>query len=269
MMVSDDHIVGERSGSGTQAIERALAVLRIIGEGAVTTQKVAERATLPRSTALRLLQALERERFAVRRGDGTWGVGPAVTELAARVDGRPALLDAARVWLERLVERFQETAILCVREGLESVCLDKLEGPQPMRFTVSVGTRTPLHAGATARTLLAFAPRQVVEDVLQRSPHRYTQGTITDAGALQKALERVRRNGFGYSEGEIDVGAFAVAAPVRGVGGDVVAALALAGPVARMTRSLRAEVAAALIDAAQAVSAALSGATYANEMEGE
>lgn len=253
--------MGERSASGTQAVERALAVLRIIGEGAVTTQAAAGRAGLPRSTTLRLLQALERERFAARRADGTWGVGPAVTELATRVDVRPALVDAARPQLELLVERFHETAVLCVREGLESVCVDKLEGPQPMRFTVSVGTRTPLHAGATARTLLAFAPPQILDAVRLRPQQRYTPGTITDGAALTKALERVVRTGFGYSEGEIDVAAFALAAPIRDANGDVIAALALAGPVARMSPSLRRTAAETLIDAAAAISAELTAAT--------
>lgn len=269
-MVKSDHMVDdEKSTSGTQAVERALSLLRIVGEGAVSTQAAATLTGLPRSTTLRLLQALERERFASRRPDGTWGVGPAVTELAARVDIRPALVDAARSQLELLVERFHETTVLCVREGLESVCVDKLEGPQPMRFTVSVGTRTPLHAGATARTLLAFAPSAIVDAVLVRPQLRYTPQTITDPDALRKALAVVRRNGFAYSEGEIDVAAFAVAAPIRDSNGDVIAALALAGPSARMSRSLRRTVADALMEAAAAITADLSAATHRNRMEEE
>lgn len=270
-MGKSDHIVAEgASASGTQSIERALALLRVIGAGSVTTQEAASLANLPRSTTLRLLQALERERFAVRRPDGTWGVGPAISELAARVDIRPALVEAARSQMQSLVERFHETAVLCVREGLESVCVDKLEGPQPMRFTVSVGTRTPLHAGATARTLLAFAPPAIIEAVLVRSQHRYTPQTITEGDALRKALAAVTRNGYAYSEGEIDVAAFAVAAPIRDSSGDVIAALALAGASARMSRSLRRAVADALIEAAATISADLSATpTHPTRLEEE
>lgn len=259
---------GERNVWGTQAIERALRLLVMVADGARTTQEIAATARLPRSTVLRLLQALERRRFAARRADGTWALGPAIAELAARVDMRWTLAEAARPRLGALVDEFQETAVVCVREGLESVCVEKLESGRSMRFTVSIGTRTPLHAGATARTLLAFAPPAIVEEVVSRSLKAYTQQTITSPDELRTVLARIHRLGYGYGESEIDVGAFAVAAPVRDGAGVVVAALAVAGPLARMTPALRKALVSAIVQASDSISEDLSSPSYRGEMEG-
>lgn len=269
MMGKDAHIVGAKGVlPGTQAVERALALLVMVSEGAATTQQLAAGTRLPRSTALRLLQTLERRRFLTRRPDRTWSVGPAVVELAAQVDLRWPLIEASRPHLEVLVARAQETAVVCVREGLESVCLEKLESARSMRVTVSVGTRTPLHTGATARTLLAFAPAQIVEEVLSQPLDAYTEYTVTRPDVLRTELSRIHRVGYGYSESEIDIGAYAIAAPIRGATGEVVGALAVAGPVSRMTPKVRKTLASTVVETADSISAELSPVTYRHEMEG-
>jgi IclR family transcriptional regulator, acetate operon repressor len=72
--------------------------------------------------------------------------------------------------------------------------------------------------------------------ILRRRLPRYTDSTITESGALRAELARVVEEGHARSFEELEVGLHAVAVPVWGQGGEVVAALSAAGPAYRLTR---------------------------------
>ena len=258
-MAESVHIVDSGSGSrfGTQAVERALSLLGLIADEPLTTTQVGEKALLPRSTVLRLLAALERHGY-ILRANTTWSLGPTLLEVTSRQNSHRGLTGVSRPYLQTLVERFEETAFLCVREGIDSLCVDKVEGSRQMRFTTSVGSRTPLHAGATGRTLLAFAPAAVREAVLSRPLKRFTIRTITDPTTLRRSLKEIRQLGYGYSDGEIDEGAFAVAAPVWAGADRALGVIAVAGPSTRMSPSIRQSLSEAVSDNARLLSDELS-----------
>jgi DNA-binding IclR family transcriptional regulator len=66
-------------------------------------------------------------------------------------------------------------------------------------------------------------------------PPALTEHTITDPTRLSAELARVRRDDFAEAIEELEIGLAAIAAPVRGAGGQVVAALSITGPTVRMT----------------------------------
>jgi DNA-binding IclR family transcriptional regulator len=82
--------------------------------------------------------------------------------------------------------------------------------------------------------LLAHASDAVRKDLLSRDLLRYTAATITDPEVLGKDLDRIVKQGWGSTAEEFEVGLSAVAAPVRGADGDVIAALSVSGPSFRM-----------------------------------
>jgi DNA-binding IclR family transcriptional regulator len=86
---------------------------------------------------------------------------------------------------------------------------------------------------------------------------RHTPRTITSAHDLRLELEKVRRQGMASAVDELEVGLAAIAAPVRGGGGDVVAALSISGPTLRMTAARITELEPVLIAEARALSARL------------
>lgn len=253
------HIVGTaaESRSGTQAVDRALTLLGFIADEPLTTAQVTEKILIPRSTVLRLLSALERHGY-VLRANGVWSLGPAILELASREDAFSGLARVARPYLQALVGRFHETAFLCVRERLACLCIDRVEGLRNMRFTTLVGSRTPLHAGASGRTLVAFAPRTVQDAVLSEPLKRYTSRTITDPRDLRRSLSQIRRRGYGYSDSEIDEGAFALAAPVWIGANKPLGVIVVAGPSARLDMSFQQSLSRAVLDSARQLSKELA-----------
>jgi IclR family acetate operon transcriptional repressor len=108
---------------------------------------------------------------------------------------------------------------------------------------------------ASGKVFLAFLPAQVVEPILNAPLRAFTEKTITTPALLQEELEATRQRGYGLDDEEFEVGIRAVSAPIRDIDGNVIAALSMPGPSNRLTPERIPEVAQALVEAANAVSA--------------
>ena len=78
------------------------------------------------------------------------GVAAAAQDAVVRTAHRHMLL---------LNQQVNETVILRVREGQETVCVARCETSHEMRIIGRVGNRRPLWYGAAGKVLLAFAPQ--------------------------------------------------------------------------------------------------------------
>ncbi len=97
-----------------------------------------------------------------------------------------------------------------------------------------LGRRTPVHCTASGKAITAFGPAEVRERLLDLPLDRVTPHTITDRAELEAQLEEVRRTGVARTHEELEVGLDAIAAPVFGAEGEVVAALDVSGPSHRL-----------------------------------
>lgn len=175
-------------------------------------------------------------------------------ERASRQDG---LLFAARPIMDHLQEVTGENVNLLVREHHEVVVVATREGRHSMRLFAHPGRHGPLHAGGASQVLLAFAPPPVRQAVLSAPLQRFTPHTITDPAALQRVLDRIRSQHWNVAQNDLDEGAFSVAAPIRGIGEEVVAAISVAGAVARLDEDRRQRNLAAVRLAADRISRSL------------
>jgi DNA-binding IclR family transcriptional regulator len=116
-----------------------------------------------------------------------------------------------------------------------------------------LGRAVPLHSTAIGKVLLAYGAAQLRPGRLERR----TEQTITSRVALDVELAAVRQHGYAVIDGELEPGLVAVAAPVYRDGGAVVAALSVSGPGTRLTPPRIADVAAACMAQASALSAVL------------
>ena len=97
-----------------------------------------------------------------------------------------------------------------------------------------VGQLTPLHATSSGKVLLAHLDPDERSALLARPLERYTAHTHTDRDALGSELDTVAEEGHASSHGELEIGLNAVAVPVRGEDGRVIAALSASGPDYRL-----------------------------------
>ncbi len=226
-----------QSAGSVRSVERTLDLL-IALERADLPQGLSElaRATgIPKATAQRLLMVLERRGF-VEKERLYYQLGPGVVPLAGAFLTGNSLARAALPMLEDLTFLFEETVSLQVRQGFDRVVVQRVQSRHSLGCILQIGQRLPLHLGASGRVLMAAMPEEELHQLLETlGEMRLADGTIFSREALLARLEEIRQRGFAVSWGEREPGVVSVAAPVSRPDRGTIAALALTGPVNRMT----------------------------------
>lgn len=231
----------------TGAVDRALAVLCTFSRErpALGVTEISERLNLTKSTVHRLLQALLlRGLVAQDPHRRQYTLGYRVLALAQAVPGEASLRHICRPHMTWLHSVTGETIALYVVAGDVRMCLDEIESPHMLRMSAGIGRCFPLHRGAASKALLAGGPSDAA--TWRRAVARLKSGELAQ---LEAEIGLLRRRGYAESAGETVAGAASVAAPIRGPGGEVVAAISVAGPAARFGAEASGRHAAALIEA--------------------
>jgi len=222
------------------ATGRSFAILEHVARArtAVDVMDIIDALNLPKATAYRLVDWFVTQGFLSREpGRKRLVVGPRFTALAfgALV---ASMRDTARhVILQRLVAAVSETCNVGSLVNGEIVYLDRVEAEHwPLRLQLGIGSRMPLHCTAIGKLFLAFAPARQRRNLLgSLSLEAFTEHTITSMSRLDEELKQIRRERVSFDREEFLVGVTCAAVPVTGVEGDVLAAVAVQGPVARLS----------------------------------
>jgi IclR family transcriptional regulator, acetate operon repressor len=224
--------------AGSQAVDRAAQLLVRVVESArpLGVGELAGASELPKSTTSRLLAALERQGLLQRDGDRTpVRPGPVLLRFAQRTEPDVTLVELADEHLDALAEESGETVNLGVPTPLGVDQLSQRDSRHFIGSTNWVGKRVPYHLTANGKVFLAW-------------------GAAASEHANPEELRAVPGRGYAIAVDELEVGLTALAAPVFGGDGNVVAALSISGPTIRLTRSRVEELAPALVEHADALS---------------
>src|SRR5437588_8341125 len=224
------------NGEGVRSVERAIAILDLLRQGGWRTgADVARELGVHRSTALRLLATLERQSFVERdQRTARYKLGRRLAQLASVVTGELDLRSLARPVCEELATAAGETATLDVLAGDVIVPIEQATASTSVVGVNWLGRRTPVHCTASGKVILAFGPASVRERLLGTQLEQVTPHTITVRAELESQLDAARTAGVAHTYEELEVGLDAIAAPVFGADGDVVAALDVSGPSHRL-----------------------------------
>lgn len=224
----------------------------------LTLSELARRSGVPKASVHRLCQELLEWGLLERAEPGTgYRLGLLLFEMGQRVSRQRLLRDAALRPMEELLAATGATVHLAIRAGLDVLYVEKLTGLRPVAEPSSVARRLPLHATATGKVLLAFAPRDVLDETVRAGLPRVTPRTLVSPALLGAQLDRVRRERCATEVEECRLGYASVAVPVVDGSGAVAAALSL---TARTTAAPLRQYLPALRRAGAVTSAAL-GAT--------
>lgn len=228
---------------GVRSVERAIAILDLLAQGGWQTgADVARELRVHRSTALRLLGTLERHGLVERdQRTAKYRLGRRLPQLASVVTGEFDLRYVARPVCESLAGALGETVTLDVLAGDVIVPIEQATASTSMVSVNWLGRRTPVHCTASGKVILAFAPQSVRLRLLAHPLERSTVHTITDRAELERQLDSAREAGVARTFEELELGLDAIAAPVFGADGEVVAALDVSGPSHRLRQEGRPE----------------------------
>jgi DNA-binding IclR family transcriptional regulator len=240
------------------SVARALALLDALAasDAGLGVNELARRIGVNASTASRLLATLERARIVERERGGPYRLGLRLVELSDRVLAQLDVRELARPWLTQLVQETGETATLSVPGEGEAITVDFVPSAFSVASMARLGRPSVPHATAAGKVMLAFGGG----DLAGLELTAFTARTIVDRAALAAELERVRSSGVAEAVGEREPDLNALAAPVLGRAGALLAIIGLQGPAPRLPAATRRALHEPLRTAAAAVSRSLGRA---------
>ncbi|GAB3499759.1 IclR family transcriptional regulator [Amycolatopsis cihanbeyliensis] len=238
-------------------LPRALRLLDAFGpaDTELSLAELAERSGLPKPTALRMLGELV-SWGALDRVDSGYQLGMKLFRLGQQVSRTRTLCDTGRPYLTDLYEATHENVHLAISDDLSTLFVDKVSGRSSVRIISRVGGRLPAYCTATGKVFLANSGRERFVRTVECGLTRYTPRTIVLPGLLRRELDRTGERGYGVNYEEAEVGVSAVAAPVYGPDGAVVAAISITGRASAVTAE---RLAPAVLTAARGFSRVLAG----------
>jgi len=241
-------------------VEKAVDLLFLLHEsaGPQGVTALGRALGIPKSSAHRLLTALSRRGLVEQDGRGRYVPGIGLVALGLGALEREPVVAAARPVLEQEAESLGETFFLVGARAGRLVVLDKAEGNGFLRAAPRVGSTVPVHATASGKLFLAFAPELVAH--ADAPLERFTPRTAAAADALAREVALARKRGWAANREEWIPGLAVLAAPIWLTTAERLAAIvAVAAPAPRMRSLGEAEVAARTLAAAARIAARLVG----------
>jgi DNA-binding IclR family transcriptional regulator len=248
--------VSSNSGTST-SVERAFELLDHIaaaGPNGLTLAELAAEVPTAKSTTHRYVTTLLELGVVRRDAAGRLQLGLRLVELAGSLLDGDNLRMAAEPVLHELVARTGETVHLGVptADG-HVVYIAKVESPQSVRLVSRIGARIPMHCSAMGKALLALMDGPQLQAALERPRDVRTMHTLTSQDALLAELEKVRVAGVAIDDEENELGVRCIGTVVHGNGTAPVGAISVSAPATRMTHERCAEVAPAVLAAAEEI----------------
>ncbi|MCX7275106.1 MAG: IclR family transcriptional regulator [Burkholderiales bacterium] len=189
---------GPESGNAPSSVQKACLILRAMSDTRnVRLTDIAQAAGQDKATTLRLLEVLTRHGFVNRDAESKrYSLGPEIFTLGAAAMARSDPRARVRPSLIQLVRSFEDTAILSVPRGAESVCVDVQVGSFAIRANyLEIGSRRPLGVGAGSLALLAWLPDEEIDALMPFIADRLASYPLLSPTMLRRSIEDSRRRG--------------------------------------------------------------------------
>ncbi|MBT2296005.1 IclR family transcriptional regulator [Pseudomonas fluorescens] len=223
----------EKNEVGVGAVSRLFAVLRSLGEtveGGERVTQLAQRIGLSQPTTHRMLRSLMDEGMVEQDARSKrYRLSLDFFALAALAGNTGNLRELTRPAMLRLSASLGDSLFLLARSGFDAICLDRSEGPFPIRtFTGDIGGRVALGVGQGSLAILAFLPEEERDTVIQYNLPRLKDFHLYDEVFLRTEVENVRALGYAGRNTGVLQGMAGVAVPILDREGRAVAALSVA-----------------------------------------
>lgn len=236
--MDDESTIRESGGPGkTPAALRALEIVRLVSKapGDYSFARVAAELGVAKSTVHRVVDYLCDAGYLSRGIDGK-GVTPGwkLRTLAFDVLQNDFLSSGVKSVLSEVAQQVGETCNITTLSGLDIVYLERVETRWPLRFTLQLGSRIPVHCCASGKAFLAFMEESERKRIIRRlTLKRVTGRTIVSKEAFINELAATRKSGYGLDDQEFIEGMCGIAVPIFDSHGCVRATISIHAPAVR------------------------------------
>lgn len=210
-VIADDSKLSGQDKTQVQVIARAAAILRTLAENdaGLSLSQISQRTGLARSTAQRIVAALQAEKLVIAASSyGRVVLGPEILRLARAA--RSDIVQVAHPVLVQLSTELCETVDLSVVLKDRLLFVDQVIGPHRLRTVSAVGDTFPLFCTANGKAYLATLDDRSVEQLIGRHYEARTPNTLVDLQDLLQDLDRIRKSGLAFDREEHTLGISAV-----------------------------------------------------------
>ena len=221
-----------------KSAEKLFAILESIcldGDAGVT--ELSRKFSIGKSLIHRDLQILCELGYVQKRlQNEKYGATLKIFQVASRVRGRIDLVDLIRPYMEELGKKTNETVNLGLYENGEVVLIEKVRSQETFSFEIALGRRVPAYCTALGKMFLANLGKKELDAYLKTNtliPR--TKNTITSSIQLRKHLQKVKKEEVAIDDCEFATGLRCIAAPVKNLAGQIIAAISIEGPSTRLS----------------------------------
>lgn len=220
-----------------QSIQRAVKILRAfsIDNPRLTLTELNKITGIGKSSLQRILTTLTMEGLLQKdEQDKRYQLSLDFIFFAELVEKNSSLITIAKPIMEEINQQTTESVSLSVIDNNMRKCVYNIESMHELTTLTYAGQTSPLYAGASAKVLLAYYPKEKLENYLQSiTLEKITETTIVDKDKLLQELQNIREKGYAFSNGERVKGAVSVSAPIFDPFSRIFASLTIIIPSAR------------------------------------
>lgn len=218
---------------------RTFAILDVIirANSPISLTRIVNAVALPKPTVYRILGTLESAGWVLREpGERNYTAGSTLARFGLDIVMNNTVRSVRRAILARAAAQIGETCNLTMLDGNQILYVDRIETTWPLKVDFQPGTHVPLHCSASGKLFLSMLSPARRRLLLGKAPlTRYTAHTITDSALLETELDRIQASEIGLNSEEYLTGLVGAAVPIRDHSGQMVMALAIQVPTARLT----------------------------------
>lgn len=247
------------------AIDKVCAIFSLLSTGtSLRLSEITHATGMNRVTALRILETLGANGFIHRAGKPPrYSFGPEVVAMTAGASQLGGLREIVRPSLIRLANVSGDVALLAIRSGLESICVDRVAGDYPINVSyMQAGMRRPLGVSAGGMALLAWLPQEEREAIVDHSESSLAAFPRINREVLMAHIRDANDKGYVVMVNVVIDKLGGIARPIYDTRGDLVAAISVIGLTERILER-EAELAAALKEEQAVISRRLAGSGVA------
>ena len=227
--------------TSNQSVSKILQLLSFLADCRTPLRlvEIAEGVQMPQATVLRYLNALIEEGFAYQEDlSGRYAMTWKVQKIGEQVKNRLSLRTIAGDIISTLYESLAMGICLVTERDRKCMYLDCLYEPSLKEGALLwIGKQAPLHVTSSGKLFLSQrSDAEIRAFVEQEGLPALTERTITDKEVLLREMEKVRKQGFAFDDGECEANLRCVSAPIYGYTGEIIAAVSAFGPAEKLTQ---------------------------------
>jgi len=221
-----------------KTLDNAIQVLNCFTEEKKSwgVRELARELDISHTAISRILITFEKNGFLTQNPETKkYDLGLKFVELGQIVRGRFSITELIYPIMQKISKKTKESIFLTWRENNKGITLAIAESEEQIKFSVSIGTQTPLYVGASCKVIMAFLPEEEQRAIIENEMHKFNENSPRNEERLLENLDEIKKQGWSYTCGEYSDQVFGLGAPIFDKNGRIIASVTIAGPEYRIT----------------------------------